>query len=191
MFAKIKALIDTLWFLLLLISLPILFMIDLNSTVVVNTAIQSSFALAISELDVMHKDVLASQIVHETDAFRSKISIECNNFTGMKYTTNRHHAYGVCNGHAGYPVINGDRFSACLNDYAEWQHKYYRNYLKKYFPALLEEYLQTGVEPSRQIYYDFLTRAGYAEDRKYIDKVERWRKRLLIGGSVAYLNKRA
>lgn len=47
-----------------------------------------------------------------------------------------------------------------------------------------------NAEPPDKIYYDFLVRAGYAEDKKYITKVKKWKRLLTTGKGLEYLKKK-
>lgn len=151
----------------------------------VDTIVRTQLYESVMNSNIYHKSIFLSQVVHETNAFRSKVFRECNNLCGMKYTKNRTHAYGWCNGHAGYKPIGGNPYQASINDYQEWQHSYYLPWLEKHYPYWYKS-LDYQLPPD-EIYYEFLIRAGYAEDRAYVSKVKKWKSRLLAGNSASFL----
>lgn len=104
-------------------------------------------------------EVLLGQIYHESDRLKSNIYKKCNNATGMKYN-DRGYAKGICRGHAYY-----DDPTDSIRDYAEWQQLYLTHYEQK----VLHRSCLT-----KQDYYRFLEWIGYAEDSKYIKKVDKY-----------------
>lgn len=107
---------------------------------------------------IYFRDVLYSQIIHETDSLRSNVCRECINYTGM-----RHNSRGLsireCRYHAQYKSLED-----CIKDYSLWQQARFKYYRTKYnkLPKNAKEYIS------------FLVQMNYAEDKSYKRHILRW-----------------
>lgn len=109
--------------------------------------------------------IIYAQMWHETGGFKSKIFLENNNLVGMKKNS-RPYDIGVNRGHAVYPSL-----------WANVKCFFERQIQFKVFPSDIFTYL-TNTQKS-----------GYAEDKKYIERVvnvyEREKSRLNNVGILA------
>ena len=99
---------------------------------------------ALEYYNVEHKNIVYAQAILETGHFRSKVCKEYNNLFGL------------------YNSYKGDYYK-----FQHWSESVvaYLNYIQyRYKPP---------DEPTKEDYYHFLQRIGYAEDPKYITKVKR------------------
>lgn len=97
-----------------------------------------------------------AQAGHETDGFTSWSFRNCHNPWGMKVATQRPTtALGWCGNHAGYASLND-----AILDYKIWQDKYLPRYEARF-----------GSIASNEGYVEFLHYQGFAEDKKYRQKV--------------------
>lgn len=101
----------------------------------------------LNQIGIKNAEIVMSQCLVETGHLTSKIFKENNNLFGMKEAKQRRTtAIGTKNGHALYK-----HWHDSVRDYWYYQRAYYN-----------------GVED----YYSFLTRMGYAANKKYIDTVK-------------------
>lgn len=104
------------------------------------------------------KEVVAAQLLHETDSLKSNISKECKNDYGMKVNSRGLHI-GRCRGHAGY----SSHYNS-FKDYLEWQTKYLPLYESRYNVRVRSD----------EDYLTFLYKQQYAEDKNYLEKLRYW-----------------
>lgn len=108
--------------------------------------------------NIKFKNLVFRQAILETNWFKSDIYLECKNPHGMKRARIRKTtSVGTCRGHARYNSIED-----AVKDYELWQSFSMNMYEKKYNQIKTEEQ-----------YLTFLLRVGYAEDRKYINKLRK------------------
>ena len=101
----------------------------------------------LNQIGIKNAEIVMAQCLVETGHLTSKIFKENNNLFGMKEAKQRRTtAIGTKNGHAYYK-----HWYDSVIDYLLYQRAYYN-----------------GVED----YYSFLTRMGYAANKKYIDTVK-------------------
>lgn len=117
-----------------------------------------SYPLLLKYLAVKHptyNKIVLKQFIHETGRFSSKIFLKNNNICGMKHPYKRKTlSLGTKRGHAYYASVWDS-----VDDYFLWTDFYIR---------------QRVLKPncSYDEYYKFLKRVGYAEDRRYIEKLK-------------------
>jgi len=110
----------------------------------------------LSGLGMRFPTIFLSQVYLETGNFTSRIYKENNNMMGMKLPFYRESlAIGENLGHAVYENT-GD----CILDYIKWQ---------EYWLPRYEE--NNGKLETDEDYLAFLNAIGYAEDKKYLDKI--------------------
>jgi hypothetical protein len=98
--------------------------------------------------NIKNPDIVKSQILLETDFLTSNICIYNHNLFGMKHPRAKgRKSLGTFRGHAVY-----NSYIESIEDYKIWQDRYY-----KY---------------DKLDYYTFLKKVGYAEDRRYINKLK-------------------
>lgn len=124
----------------------------------------------LSDNDFAFPEVVAAQLVHETDFFQSTVFKQNHNGFGMKHN-GRGYSLGERNGHAYYK-----NFKESLKDYKAYQNKilFYAAKQDRYphtneeYMALLEDLPQFGVNKF----------VRYAEDRNYIASLQKRLKQL-------------
>lgn len=130
--------------------------------------IEHDYLTGMEDLGIQCPEVVVAQLCLETNYLSSRIYKENNNLFGMKKPYKRPtFVVGVNRGHAVY-----ESTAHSLADYVLFQ-KYVAS---KYLERRGKEKFSSNEE-----YMDFLLKCGYAEDKKYIEKLKKIIKILYHG----------
>ncbi len=123
---------------------------------------QTTYLERMERMGIQCPEVVTAQMVHETGFFTSDIYKRGHNLFGMKkaYYRSRDLQLGEYKGHASY---QSDAHS--LLDYKEWQDYVGGKWLKRRNKEKFS---------SNEEYMQFLLDVGYAEDRRYINKLKKY-----------------